>query len=264
MSYWDYLSPRPLSMDDDTPERELYLKERDRVMVELYVDKRMTLEEIGQELDVTGKTVRLRLRAMGIDTHHTGRYAGTDVYANCGPKILGLDDNGRICKGCKEYKLWSEFPSHNTRGEPGKAARCKPCMSVYRESRKPPCPDCGKPISSRSKRCFECAMKAAVRYQPGDRKIDDSGYVRVFMPDHPSVSGNGWLFEHRMVMSDHLGRPLRKGENVHHKNGIKDDNDIDNLELWFSPQPSGQRVIDLLAYARGILATYGDEFPVTA
>jgi len=61
--------------------------------------------------------------------------------------------------------------------------------------------------------------------------------------------GNGRrVLEHVYVLEQQLGRRLAPGENVHHKNGIKDDNDLGNLELWLVVQPTGQRVTDLMEY----------------
>lgn len=65
--------------------------------------------------------------------------------------------------------------------------------------------------------------------------------------------------EHTVVMAEMIGRPLLPGENVHHKNGVRDDNRPQNLELWAKCQPSGQRVVDLIAWANEVIDRYGSD-----
>jgi hypothetical protein len=139
-------------------------------------------------------------------------------------------------------------------------------------------PDCGKRFERRasevrgvvycSRRCYEQfsipgpGRRATVPI--GARKILTSGYVDVYVGIEEAMRldrrEKGYVFEHRLVMSRHLGRPLLPHENVHHRSvGIegRSDNRLSQLELWTTAQPAGQRPEDVVAYSREMLALYG-------
>lgn len=119
---------------------------------------------------------------------------------------------------------------------------------------------CDRPHSARGY-CSMHYLRWAAHGDPGPaglllspdgqaRHKEAQGYWYVTAPPEFGSMANarGRVMEHRLVMAQHLGRPLREWENVHHLNGDRGDNRIENLELWAKPQTCGQRVDDLVAW----------------
>jgi len=129
------------------------------------------------------------------------------------------------------------------------------------------CVDCNKTrlvrADKNNKRCRSCCGKMNIVKNVNQEKTAESNRRRgreqnadknpnwkggyITKKGYRVLRKNGkYIFEHRYVMQEHVGRKLLPTENVHHINGNKADNRIENLELWTRAQPGGVRVSDLI------------------
>ena len=136
----------------------------------------------------------------------------------------------------------------------GRAVQYESCTVITQDNRQ-----CLKPHTANGM-CQMHYKRVKLYNDPFAREKGHKGirqtykYVAAF--GHPNSDTKGWIAEHRLVMSEHLGRPLADGENVHHKNGDRLDNRLENLELWNTKQPKGQKIEDKIEYAIEILNQY--------
>lgn len=162
------------------------------------------------------------------------------------------------CSKCNQTKDLSLF-YHQATSIDGYRPDCIQCFkdvqskrissNQFKQNRKSnKCLNCGKDIYRTSIRCRKCSGLASRNVEP-NWTLSKTGYLR------GRVDGV-LITQHQYVMEKHLGRKLLPGESVHHKNGIRTDNRLENLELWLSSQPAGQRVEDLVSWAKQILNIY--------
>lgn len=178
------------------------------------------------------------------------------------PSINSFDDDGNPIRHCFICATWLPLGNFAKSQNGCRACRSKRYPAPKKLGRV--CATCEKPITDRAAGvlCQPCSVRAlrGVPKKTG-RIVGAGGYiVLTVFHDHPNANARGHILEHRLVMAEHLGRPLVESENVHHVNGDRADNRIENLELWSTSQPSGQRVADKVAWARELLALYGDDF----
>lgn len=102
-----------------------------------------------------------------------------------------------------------------------------------------------------------CLKQGPTNWKAKERYHNADGYALLKKPEHPRANKHtGMVREHIVVMEAKLGRFLLPGEEVHHLNGVRDDNRLENLELWTRSQPAGSRVEDKVKWAIELLTEY--------
>lgn len=173
--------------------------------------------------------------------------------AKCGRTFVPTGPASKFCsKGCQRGR-----------------AQCQSCGKTFVKR-----PTQGEKSANDNRYCsYECRWADARTRDEYGRYLNSEGYVVLHkrwstkVPSRGIKDGYvrlnvrqcGRIYEHRYVMEQQLGRPLADGETVHHVNGIKTDNRPENLELWVSRHPRGQRVEDATVWAAEMLQRYAPE-----
>lgn len=134
-------------------------------------------------------------------------------------------------------------PLYRSAGQTDKRFCSRECLAAsQRTSITKTCPRCGDSFTTQpstnlsycGRACYEAARtqkSSTGRMHNGRLAIrDHAGYIRIWQPDHPRAS-QGRILEHRWVVEQTLGRVLDTDEVVHHLNGVKDDNRLENLAV---------------------------------
>lgn len=177
--------------------------------------------------------------------------------------IHKYDSKSKYCgvTGCKNPRYVS--PSNNKRSSwCGSHKHARPVQSEDIKCQVEECPRAARvSVHSITGYCETHAKNPNAAVTSGEAMINRS-------PEFWGKDKKGYLVkridgidyrQHRMVMEGYLGRALLPGENVHHKNAIKTDNRIENLQLWQVSQPAGSNLLDTMEYMRWYLKEHAED-----
>jgi len=205
------------------------------LLSDMYLTMKMSSVDIGKHFDVTPETVCNKIKSLGIPLRP---FADQLIGQKFGRWTV-IKEIGRNKRGCA---LWL----------------CHCDCGAY-----------GKQITSvlkngASKSCG-CLAKDSARARKGKNhpsykgRSNKEGYIQLLDHNHPNANKRGRVLEHTAVMAKYLGRPIMPNETIHHKNGIRDDNRLENLELWNGKHTPGVRMVDMVEFCIDYLKRYAPE-----
>lgn len=181
------------------------------LLYQLYVAERKTLREISKKINANEITIRKYMRKHGIKTRDTN-YENSLLYKH------GLTESEFKRKLEKEYLI--DKVSINKLGLKYNVSHV--IIKRYLDK-------FGIPTRSHKK---ANKINNSGKNNPnwnGGKRSHSEGYIQILKKGHPQADGCGYVYEHRLVMEKHLGRYLHSEEHIHHINGIKTDNRLENL-----------------------------------
>lgn len=167
------------------------------------------------------------------------------------------------CARCKETKAKELFGKSKQRDD-GLNPYCRECFNFRNREWRKKNPTKWEILKNRNFKKWREKLGIPEelvprRRKPGEGYINRNGYLTFKKIRHPCADKNGRVQASHLVIYEALGRLIKKGETVHHINGDTLDNRLENLEIWRSGHPSGQRLEDKIAWCINFLIEYGYE-----